>query len=275
MKFITTTSALVAACALAASTVAAAGAQGAPWGYAPTDTARGPSRAGPAEWGEYYTNCAGTSQSPIDIVAADTKQKSKLQNTLRFRGECGSFNLTQGGEGFKAAVVDGSCQVRANKAKYNLLQFHVHAPSEHTLNGEPLDGEVHFVHSNEDGSALLVVGVFMEIDPSGNTDPWLETVIDGIDDVTPTGPTMMDLTSYSDLVKKTVRGGSLFNYPGSLTTPGCDEIVDWWVVQTPMKISAKDLTRIRENQGEIEMNYKSENARPVQALNGRTVQSFK
>ncbi|KAG3068729.1 hypothetical protein PI124_g17572 [Phytophthora idaei] len=42
-----------------------------------------------------------------------------------------------------------------------------------------------------------------------------------------------------------------------------------------MKISAKDLTRIRENQGEIELNYKSENTRPVQALNDRTVKSFK
>ncbi|KAG1702006.1 hypothetical protein DVH05_010495 [Phytophthora capsici] len=123
MKFITTTSALVAACALAASTVAAAGAQGAPWGYAPTDTARGPSRAGPAEWGEYYTNCAGTSQSPIDIVAADTKQKSKLQNTLRFRGECGSFNLTQGGEGFKAAVVDGTQIKVVELTQYVLTVF--------------------------------------------------------------------------------------------------------------------------------------------------------
>lgn len=83
--------------------------------------------------------------------------------------------------------------MKANKAQYDLLQFHVHAPSEHTLNGEPLDGEVHFVHSNADGTALLVVGVFMEIDPSGDTDPWLKSVIDGIDDVTPTKLAMLDL----------------------------------------------------------------------------------
>ncbi|KAF4137389.1 Eukaryotic-type carbonic anhydrase [Phytophthora infestans] len=165
--------------------------------------------------------------------------------------------------------------VKANKAQYDLLQFHVHAPSEHTLNGEPLDGEVHFVHSNADGSALLVVGVFMEIDPSGNTDPWLEAVIDGIDDVSSTKPAMLDLTSYSALIKKSVGRGTFYNYPGSLTTPGCDEIVDWWVVEKPMIISAKDLTRIRENQGAIEMNYKNENSRPVQALNDRTIERFK
>jgi carbonic anhydrase len=90
-------------------------------------------------------------------------------------------------------LVSGSCHVQANKAQYELAQFHVHAPSEHTLNGDPLDGEVHFVHSNTDGSALLVVGVFMEIDPSGDTDPWLESVIDGIDDVAPTHSTSLDL----------------------------------------------------------------------------------
>ncbi|KUF84263.1 hypothetical protein AM588_10000658 [Phytophthora nicotianae] len=249
MKFIATISAVVAACALAASTVDAAGADGAPWDYNPNDE----ERASPAQWGAHYPSCNGTRQSPIDIVSADAEERIKAKSTLRFRGDCPSFNLTQGGEGFKGSVVDGSCQVKANKAQYDLLQFHLHAPSEHTLNGEPMDGEVHFVHSNADSSALLVVGVFMEIDPSGNTDPWLETVIDGIDDVSPTKPIMLDF----------------------LTTPGCDEIVDWWVVEKPMKISAKDLTRIRENQGEIEMNYKSENARPVQALNDRTVKSFK
>ncbi|KAG7392534.1 hypothetical protein PHYPSEUDO_000222 [Phytophthora pseudosyringae] len=271
MKFIATATALVAACALAASTVAAASTKGAPWGYNPTDT----TSADPSQWGKHYPQCNGTSQSPIDIVSAGAKQNAKAQSTLRFKGNCASFNLTQNGEGFQASVVDGSCQVKANKAQYKLAQFHVHAPSEHTLNGEPLDGEVHFVHSNTNGSALLVVGIFLEIDPSGNTDPWLETVIDGIDDVSPSKPTIMDLTSYSALVKKSVNGGRLYNYPGSLTTPGCDEIVDWWVVEKPIKVSAKDLTRIRENQGEIERNYKSENGRPIQALNDRTVQSFK
>ncbi|KAF4137376.1 Eukaryotic-type carbonic anhydrase [Phytophthora infestans] len=264
MKFIVTISAIVAACGLAASSVAAAGADGAPWDYNPKDT----QRASPAQWGEYYPACNGTNQSPIDIVPTDVEQRSKLRSTLRFRGSCPSFNLTQSGEGYKGAVIDGSCQVKANKA---------HSTCTLLRNGEPLDGEVHFVHSNADGSALLliVVGVFMEIDPSGNTDPWLEAVIDGIDDVSSTKPAMLDLTSYSALIKKSVGRGALYNCPGSLTTPGCDEIVDWWVVEKPMRISAKDLTCIRENQGEIEMNYKNENSRPVQALNDRTIQSFK
>ncbi|KAF4315670.1 hypothetical protein JM18_009121 [Phytophthora kernoviae] len=230
--------------------------------------------ASPDLWAEHYPTCGGNSQSPIDIATSGCEAGEKTQSSLQFKGQCTDFNLTQGDD-FKASVVNGDCEVKANSGVYDLAQFHVHVPSEHTVDGEPLDGEVHFVHSNKDGSALLVVGIFMEIDPEGDTDPWLETVIDGIDDVTPDGPVMMNLTSYSTVVKTSVTAGSLFNYPGGLTTPGCDEIVDWWVVEKPIKVSPKDLSRIQNNQGEFINTDNGENVRPVQPLNGRTVVQFK
>ena len=39
--------------------------------------------------------------------------------------------------------------------------------------------------------------------------------------------------------------GPWYSYHGSLTTPGCDEIVHWVVVQDPLKISLKQLRRLR------------------------------
>ena len=45
---------------------------------------------------------------------------------------------------------------------YALLQFHLHAPSEHTVDGKHLPMEMHFVHQAEDG-ALAVIGVLMTI----------------------------------------------------------------------------------------------------------------
>lgn len=104
MKFIATSAAVVAAYALPASTVAAGGAEGAAWGYKNNDTAM----ASPAQWGEHYPHCDGTIQSPIDIVSSDGKQSTKAKSTLRFRGDCPSFNLTQTEEGFKASVVKGA-----------------------------------------------------------------------------------------------------------------------------------------------------------------------
>ncbi|ETP55368.1 hypothetical protein F442_00076, partial [Phytophthora nicotianae P10297] len=163
MKFFATTSAVIASCVLAQTTVSAAGA---PWGYKTNDA----TMAGPAQWADHYPTCGGSRQSPIDIT---TTTGNAATRTLSFSGECASFNLTQTTDTFKASVAGGSCAASANGASYNMAQFHIHAPSEHTLNGKPLDGEVHFVHSNADGSALMVVGVFLQVANGGATDPWM------------------------------------------------------------------------------------------------------
>lgn len=47
---------------------------------------------------------------------------------------------------------------------FNPRQFHFHAPSEHTIDGELIDAEVHFVHTNNKQGAPesfgAVLGVF-------------------------------------------------------------------------------------------------------------------
>ncbi|RLN45788.1 hypothetical protein BBJ29_004092 [Phytophthora kernoviae] len=149
-----------------------------------------------------------------------------------------------------------------------MAQFHLHAPSEHTLNGKPLDGEVHFVHTNADGSALMVVGVFLQVSGS-KTDPWMASLLNGMEAVTPANPTTLNLGSYAGLVD--ANANRLYNYPGSLTTPACDEIVDWWVVQKLVKMSSKDFARLQTQLKEFHVTDNGNNARPVQPLNGRTV----
>jgi len=48
---------------------------------------------------------------------------------------------------------------------YKSLQFHWHHPSEHQINGEYLDLELHVVHSNSDGSGkLAVTGLLFKVD---------------------------------------------------------------------------------------------------------------
>ncbi|KAG6942174.1 hypothetical protein JG687_00019215, partial [Phytophthora cactorum] len=214
--------------------------------------------AGPAQWANHYPTCGGSRQSPIDITT--TTGGNVATRSLTFSGECGNFNLTQTDETFKASVVGGSCAASANEVSYNMAQFHIHAPSEHTLDGKPLDGEVHFVHSNADGSALMVVGIFLQVANGGTTDPWMVSVLDGMEAVTPAAPTMMSLGSYANQVN--ANAVRTYNYPGSLTTPGCDEIVDWWVVQQPMSISSADFTRLQTQLKELHVTDNGNNARP-------------
>lgn len=67
----------------------------------------------------------------------------------------------------------------ANSVAYAFAQFHIHAPSEHRIRGKALDGELHFVHQNAAGN-IAVVGVFLDQKLLGKTDPFVTSVLDGL-----------------------------------------------------------------------------------------------
>jgi len=55
-----------------------------------------------------------------------------------------------------------------------------------------------------------------------------------------------------------------YHYQGSLTTPPCSEIVDWFVYTEVFPISKKNFDRLRKA-----INEGHSNSRSVQGLNGR------
>ncbi|KAG6584541.1 Carbonic anhydrase [Phytophthora cinnamomi] len=264
MKVFAAAATIIAASALTTTNVAADGAEGAPWGYKANDT----SMAAPDQWAEHYPTCGGQRQSPIDIVA--TTGHTSEKRSLTFSGSCADFNVSQSDESFTASVNGGSCAVSANGASYDMRQFHMHVPSEHTLDGQYLGGEVHFVHSNADSSAMLVTGVFFKA-VEGQSDPWVVSVLDALDKVSANATASASLTPYADLVNKAADAQGVFNYAGSLTTPACSEIVDWWVVKKPVDASTADLARLQSQLRELHITDDGKNARPVQSLNGRVV----
>ena len=77
--------------------------------------------------------------------------------------------------------------------------------------------------------------------------------------------------SYSAMVMKASSRGVIYNYPGSLTTPSCNETVDWWVVQNPIQISSIDFGRLHQDLVEYSITDNGNNARPAQPLNDRVV----
>jgi len=52
------------------------------------------------------------------------------------------------------------------------VQFHFHSPSEHTINGDHADLEMHIVHTYEDGSLGGVIGILF--DESEEKSPFLD-----------------------------------------------------------------------------------------------------
>ncbi|KAF1313488.1 Carbonic anhydrase, partial [Globisporangium splendens] len=236
-------STVTAVSAVAADGVVAKGEKS--YGYKENDA----SMYGPSQWAtQYPTSCAGKSQSPINIASKTSLTKGSRKQPLQFAGSCSSYKIAQTEDSYKGTVQGGSCTVAANGASYSMAQFHVHTPSEHTVNGKVYDGEIHFVHSNADGSKLLVVGAFLEKN-KGKTDPWVASVLNAANRVNSTASVDVNF----------------------LTTPTCSEIVDWWVLEQPLQVSSADLAKLQANLKKLHATDNGRNARPTQPLNGRKI----
>jgi len=120
----------------------------------------------------------GLRQSPVDIqVDTAVKATADLPIVPNLAAAAtlevlNTFNATgtveQEWATLKAEVPAGS-YVEVDGRKYHLLQFHFHAPSEHTVNGAHTAMEVHFVFLLEGSApcgrspdALLVIGARIE-----------------------------------------------------------------------------------------------------------------
>ena len=121
-----------------------------------------------------------------------------------------------------------------NGHDYKLLQYHVHSPSEHQVNGKIYNAEVHFVHKDELSNEYLVLAVFLDIDITS------ERVFDGA--IYEAGLTSASTSvSINMLQLSDVFSSDYFTYAGSLTTdPFRDDVT--WVIFT--QASGTDVTKI-------------------------------
>ncbi len=66
---------------------------------------------------------------------------------------------------------DGSLVVwdtNGDSKAYFLKQYHVHAPSEHTIDGKNYEVEIHMVHKSYSDNTLAVLAVFFDSVKGGN-----------------------------------------------------------------------------------------------------------
>lgn len=118
---------------------------------------------------------------------------------------------------------------------YNPLQFHFHAPSEHTINGKTYDLELHIVHGIQNStSQLAVLGIFFDLAAGGSSEnEFITSLFDNSSTSIDNGKTWKsESVNIKKLVEKLDKT-KIINYSGSLTTPGCAEIVEWMVCNDP------------------------------------------
>ncbi len=215
--------------------------------------------AGPEKWGELkpeYKACsAGRQQSPININIEDTLN-SEI-GAIEFFYKPTPLKVLNNGHTIQVDYAPGSSMTVAGH-RYELLQFHFHAPSEHRINGKRARMEAHLVHKNAAGE-LAVVGVMMNRGAANGTVAaiWkhipheLDKVI-AVDGVT---------VNAADLLP--AKPQRFYHYMGSLTTPPCTENVSWFVMKYDVSVADSQLTDFGYTIGS--------NARPVQPLNRRFI----
>ena len=88
----------------------------------------------PRKWGEVSPTCAtGTHQSPVALSTKQAKPQSPGQ-PLEFSWSKATGELVDTGHSEQVNLPPGS-SITYGGTRYELLQFHFHAPSEHTIDG--------------------------------------------------------------------------------------------------------------------------------------------
>jgi carbonic anhydrase len=167
----------------------------------------------------------------------------------------GSTNLISGGP--------------LDRDTFELLQFHFHTPSEHSLGGLRHAAELHLVHkSTTNPNHLVVVALLFQRHPDHKSQ-LLDEVLTGYANLPNASNPGSNITWHLNLasdLKLLRKEPYLYAYEGSLTTPPCSENVTWLVLSKPLNALAQQLTALHTIMGS--------NARPTQLSNNRKVKLF-
>ena len=210
---------------------------------------------GPAHWGsldQAFSVCgAGTAQSPIDLAGGTDGDFAALEF------DYGAHRATVVNTGHTVQVnVDPGSGMILGDTRYELLQFHFHHGSEHTVGGVRLPMEMHLVHRSDQG-ALAVVGMLLG---AGAANEALAPIWERIPSGAGSAEAVPDAVAVAALLPAT---RVAWRYRGSLTTPPCTEGVAWIVMSEPVTLSAAQIAAFGA--------LYARNYRPVQPLGRRTL----
>ncbi|VVC76651.1 Carbonic anhydrase [Aquicella siphonis] len=238
------------------------------WGYIGNN--------GPVRWGQLnpaFALCSkGQSQSPINI----DKKFKKMDSDLEIHYQPAMMRIVDDGitqlliKSTQTVINDGHGiqlnfprngareTIRFGGVDYHLEQFHMHSPSENTLNGQAFPMEIHFVHQGDDGK-VAVIGVFVK---AGKANPVLQNLIDHFPSDEGIEHSLQGVQiNPVDLLPER---RAFFYFSGSLTTPPCTEGLQWIVMPEPITASSAQILLFRNAAG-------GENARPVQPRHKRKI----
>ncbi|KAL9981646.1 hypothetical protein ACROYT_G010378 [Oculina patagonica] len=240
---------------------------------------------GPSNWGG---KCAsGTKQSPIDINSTTAKYMSfdawNLENYAAVQAV--NFTGTNTGGTLKISVPTNLYFVNGGglQGNFTTAQMHLHwgssnsKGSEHFVDGKQYAAEIHFVSYNVKYSSLTeavnksdglaVLGVLIGV---GTANSAYSSIFSNAAKLVNESSTVEDIAGFNLNNLLPAKKTEFYRYNGSLTTPTCDESVQWTVFSNPIEISAAQMTSLRNLMMNSSMSL-ADNFRPTQAIGSRKV----
>jgi len=257
----------------------------------------------PQHWYLKYEHCNGSRQSPISIDCAHINPDSKLEHLhfINYDQPVSNLLLHNDGHTIKIDVPqDAGLRLRSGclPASYRLSQFHFHwgtskqGGSEHKLMNKRWPLEMHLVHVDEeipvdqqtiDKNGMVVVSILFDYPRDADDDKdrlaldWLTHKI------SQTKEENQNVTLPPFIIGNLIHPHAhkhYLRYGGSLTTPPCAEVVEWFISTRTMVVTHEMLKRFRSTRQKIhardqtadgdEVNIE-ENDRPLQPANDRPI----
>ncbi|TRY83313.1 hypothetical protein DNTS_006038 [Danionella cerebrum] len=250
---------------------------------------------GQSEWNEFFPECGGSSQSPINVDTSEIQHDPTLipVEPLGYNHPGKKpFILSNNGHTVQMTLPNWM-GIGGLPWHYRTVQLHLHwgngmgmaTGSEHTINGQSASAELHIVHYNTEVYAniseamtqkngLAVLGILIEVDKEVNQA--YGSIFNYLGRIRFAGQKVA-IPSFDVQSLLPVNLNHYFRYNGSLTTPPCHQSVLWTIFRESVKISQSQLIKLEtvlySSQAEEEVMALQNNYRTTQPLNHRTVLS--
>lgn len=222
---------------------------------------------------------AGKRQSPIDFPSNYNYNKSDYFeiletsynniNDLKFELENEkSYHIKglQQSQGYLMVRKDGV------KYRYNIFDIHFHILAEHTFGDVAQPTEMHMVHI-KDRAWLAANNITETAEDKVNDYLVVGTIFSGSAASNNTEFARMNIGENKNIDNLNFRQYSnpdqaYYHYIGGLTTPDCNQVVNWVVNEKVVELSNSQINSVKTW---IKGLYPNGNTRKVQPLNGRTL----
>ena len=209
---------------------------------------------GPSHW-EGVCN-TGHMQTPIDITQAEKVPIPPLP-PLEFRYQPADLDVVNDCNKYQLKVrFPENLWLKVARKPYRLSEIDFHEPAENAVNGKRSPMSIQLVHLSPE-STILVIEVPVVV---GKENPVIKTLWEHIPAA---GKEHVSKDVKINVKELLPADHNFYRFPGSLTTPICNEGVTWFLMKSPIEMSDAQIAKYKE--------YYHNTARPLQPSNNRPV----